>query len=83
MPETLKRLNEVLRAVFDDDGLTATRQTTARDVPNRDSLMHVNLIVNVERTFGIRFTSSEVAGLKNVGELADFVDAKLAAKQPA
>jgi len=79
MSDTLSKLNEVFRAVFDDDQLAATRQTTARDVENWDSLMHVNLVINVEKAFGIRFTSAEVAGLKNVGELVDLIEAKLPA----
>jgi acyl carrier protein len=37
----------------------------------------VTLMVTVEKAFGIIFTSSQVAGLKNVGELVDLVKAKL------
>jgi len=73
MSDPLTRLNEVFQDVFDDDELTVTRSTTAQEVEGWDSLMHVTLMVNVEKTFGIRFTSSEVASLKNVGELIDLI----------
>jgi acyl carrier protein len=33
-------------------------------------------MINVEKAFGVKFTSSEVASLKNVGELADLIDRK-------
>jgi acyl carrier protein len=74
--DTLARVSDVFRDVFDDEQLEVQRETTAADVSAWDSLMHVTLIVHIERTFGIRFKSSEVAGLKNVGELVDLIEMK-------
>jgi len=65
--DTLERLADVFREVFDDDDLTITRETTARDVDEWDSLMHVTLITRVESEFGVRFSSSEVAALQSAG----------------
>jgi acyl carrier protein len=78
MTSTMVRINEVFQNVFADDELTVDRATTAEDVEGWDSLMHVTLVVNMEKAFGVRFTSSEVASLKNVGELADLIDHRLA-----
>jgi acyl carrier protein len=75
MPDTLTQLTEVFRDVFDDDSLSITPQTTAKDIENWDSLMHVTLIVKVEKVFQVRFSSSDVAGLQNVGELVNLIDA--------
>lgn len=72
--ETLARLNLVFQDVFDDDELQVDRDTTADDIEDWDSIMHVTLIVNVERTFGVRFPSSRVGKLANVGELVDLVE---------
>ena len=63
------RLNGVFRAVFDDPDLTVGPKTTAEDVEGWDSLTHINLIVAVEREFRVRFTTAEVNGMKNVGDL--------------
>ena len=63
--------------VFEDDELHVGRETTADDVEAWDSLMHVTLLINVEKAFGVRFTSSEVARLKSVGDLLDLIDSKL------
>lgn len=71
---TLQKLNEVMCEVFEDDDLVVTRVTSARDVAAWDSVMHVTLMISVERAFGVRFKSGNVAGLKNVGELADLID---------
>ncbi len=71
---TLEKLADVLCDVFEDDELVVTRTTSAREIAAWDSVMHVTLMISVERAFGLRFKSGNVAGLKNVGELADLVD---------
>jgi acyl carrier protein len=73
MNDVLTRINEVFQDVFDDDEINVSRATTAEDIEGWDSLMHVTLMVNVEKAFGVRFSSSEVASLKDVGELEDLI----------
>ena len=36
-------------------------------------LEHINLVVAVEKCFGIKFTMGEVTGMKNVGAMADII----------
>ena len=74
--QTLARVNDVFRDLFDDDDLTVGAETTAADVAGWDSLMHVRLMLQIEKQFGIRFLSSEVASLKNVGDLVGLIEAK-------
>ena len=69
--EIYGRLNEVFRDVFDDEEITVNDSTTANDVDGWDSLEPINLIVAVERAFGIKFTMGETVGMKNVGEMVD------------
>ncbi len=52
-------------------------ETTAAQVPGWDSLSHVNVILAVERTFGVHFKNVEVLRLKNVGDLQRLLDSKL------
>ncbi|MBR0231529.1 MAG: acyl carrier protein [Clostridia bacterium] len=68
-----ERLNEVFRNVFDDDSINVTRETTADDIEDWDSLEHIRLIGAVEREFGVRFTMKEVSTMKNVGEMMDII----------
>lgn len=77
----LSTLTEVFRHVFEDDELTITRETTAADIESWDSLMHVSLILAVEKTFGVRFSSSEVSSLMNVGMLMELISAKKGASR--
>ena len=76
MDDRMERLNRVFQQVFDDDELQIDRQTSAKDVEGWDSLMHVTLIVNVEKAFNVKFSSSEVAALKDVGDLLDLIAAR-------
>lgn len=77
MSNTLTQVTQVFHDVFNDDELVVSRTTSAKDVADWDSVMHVSLIIAVEKSFGIRFTSSEVGRLKNVGELVDLIDSKV------
>ena len=73
MSVTMTQLNEIFQDVFEDDELEVSRETTAHDVEGWDSLMHVTLIVNVEKAFGVKFSSSEISALKKVGDLEDLI----------
>ena len=76
MADNLARLNDVFQEVFDDDEIAINRQTTADNVEGWDSMMHVTLLINIEKAFGIKFTSAEVARLASVGDLLDLIAAK-------
>ena len=58
--EIRSRLNEIFRDVFDDQSIRVTDAMTAKDVEEWDSLNHINLIVAVEGSFKIKFTTKEV-----------------------
>jgi acyl carrier protein len=75
--EIYKQLTEVFRDLFDDDGITVTPETTAADIPGWNSLMHVNLILAAEMRFKIKFHTSELEAMHNVGHLADLIQLKL------
>ena len=70
-------LTEVFHEVFGDDGITLTPQTTAKDVADWDSVRMVTIILGVEQRFGVKLRSREVDGLKNVGDMATLVKAKV------
>lgn len=71
----LADLQEICRDIFENQSLVLSETTTAADVPKWDSFNHLNVIVAVEQRFGVRFRTSEIEGLRNVG---DFVAAVLA-----
>jgi acyl carrier protein len=74
--DTMERLQSLMRSLFDDESLTISRATTAQDIEAWDSVQNVTLMLEVERVFLVRFSTSEMAYLKNVGELADLIETK-------
>jgi len=64
--------------VFDDNTIKIQPDMTANDVDGWDSLSHVNLITTIEAKFNIRFTQKELLKQRNVGNLIDDIDRKLA-----
>lgn len=71
--EVYGKLNEVFRDIFDDEDITVSDGTTADDIEDWDSLEHINLVVAVEKEFGIKFNMSEVNKMSNVGEMVDII----------
>ena len=71
--EGAERLSEIMRDVFDVDDLEYRDSLKADDVEGWDSLSHVRFLIAVEKEFGFRFTSSEIDGFKNVGEVLDVI----------
>jgi acyl carrier protein len=81
MPDPLETVTGLLRDLFDEYEGPVTRDLTARKVPQWDSLGHVQLMVLIEQTFGIRFSADEVGKFRDVGDLVDAIDTKVAAKR--
>lgn len=71
--EIFNKLNEIFIDVLDLDEVELTDETSANDIEEWDSLSHIQLIVAVEKTFGIKFTSLEIMKWKNVGEMVDSI----------
>jgi len=70
------RLAPVFNQVFDDETIEVTPQLTAKDVDGWDSLTHIRLIISVEKAFKIRFNTSEIGNLENVGDLVALIRAR-------
>jgi len=75
---TQAKLNSIICEVFDDKDIKIHPAMTSNDVDSWDSLTHVNLIVVMEREFGIRFDQKELLVFKNVGDLLNCIEKKLA-----
>lgn len=67
----------VFRDLFNDPELEITDAMTAADVPGWDSFNHINLVIMIEEQFKIRFTTTEIDGLANVGQFKALIASKL------
>lgn len=71
--EVFEMLDEIFQDVFDDNSIKVGEMTTADDIEDWDSLEHINLVVAIEKKFGMKFTMGEVTGMKNVGEMVEII----------
>lgn len=70
--DVIQKLQSIFDSVFLDPPIL-TRELTAADVPEWDSLLHISLVLAVEQGFGVRFRVGEVEGTSNVGEFCDLI----------
>ncbi len=75
--EIRSQLTRVFRSVFEDDSIEITDTTTAKDIDSWDSLMHITLVISVEKDFGVRLSAAEVGKLENVGKMLDLLQKKI------
>lgn len=75
--EILHQMEEIFKDVLDLDEIELTEDTTADDIDEWDSLSHIQLIVAIEKGFGIKLTAREVKELADVGEMVSCIQSKL------
>lgn len=66
-------ITPIFREVFDDPSLIVTKDLSANDVKNWDSLNHITLIVELETLTGLSFSADELVNLKNVGDFVQLL----------
>jgi acyl carrier protein len=75
-PQIYARLAEIFQDVFDEDLIEVTPELSAKDVDGWDSLTHIRLMLTVEKAFKIKFSTSEIGKLENVGDLVTLIKAR-------
>ena len=76
-PQIFARLAEIFRDVFDDDSIKIVPELSAKDIDEWDSLTHIRLILTIERAFKIKFATSEIQQIQNVGDLVGLIRARV------
>jgi acyl carrier protein len=71
-----EKLKKVILAELELDDWPLADDTVATAVPGWDSLNHVRIITAVEDVFQVRFKTSEIVNLRNVGQLQALLDGK-------
>lgn len=77
----LREVNRIFIDVLDNDAIVLTRDTTAKDVEDWDSLNHIQLVVAIEKSFKVRFTTNEIRAWKNVGDMCEALYAYLSSNK--
>jgi acyl carrier protein len=77
MEQTLERVQQIFRDVFDNPELKISKESHSGTVENWDSLAHITLVSTIEQEFRIHFALGELQELKNVGEMIDLIEKKI------
>ncbi len=75
----LDRVRECMARAMKLDAVTAgslTAETTAAQVPAWTSVNHLSLILELEKTFNVRFDNNEIISLGNVAAILERLAAK-------
>jgi acyl carrier protein len=80
MDSVLEELQSIFRDVLDQPNLKLTRESNADNVDDWDSLSHINLVTSIEQRYRIKFALGELQELKDVGDMIDLINVKIAAR---
>jgi len=75
--QILITVREVFREVFRDPALEVNMNTTANDIAEWDSLIHMHLIAAIEERFNCEFSFNEVMNFENAGDMINKLAEKL------
>jgi acyl carrier protein len=74
--EIYSNLTDVFHEVFGDKSIVLSPETKTTDIQGWDSFNHIRLIVATEARFKIKFRTSELESLANVGRLVEVIALK-------
>jgi len=76
----LEQITIIFRDTLDDKNIVLEENTVAHDIPEWDSLNHIQLVVAIEKEFKIRFTALEIQTWENIGGIIDSLLSKSSLK---
>lgn len=71
------RLKQVILKELELKEFELKAETIASQVPGWDSLNHINIILAIEKEYGIKFKGLEILKAKNIGDLQKLIDSKI------
>tara|TARA_B100001063_G_C16433820_1_gene390167 strand:+ start:217 stop:480 length:264 start_codon:yes stop_codon:yes gene_type:complete len=69
----LEKLKPIFQLIFGDKELILNENSDSKSIANWDSLANVKLLVTVEKVLELRFRTSDITGLADVGELISVI----------
>lgn len=77
------RLEKIIREVFDIETETINENWTSDHIPDWDSVGHLNLIMEVEKEFGIKIEIEEMFEIEKLGDIIKLLTKKNAIPNPS
>ena len=67
---------EIVGNILTVDPKTLNENSNAANVPQWDSLRHIEVVFAIESAYQVRFTMPEIAGLRNLGDMRQVLISK-------
>jgi len=71
-----QRLEKVIREVFNLESGTIEEDWTSDDIPDWDSVGHLNLIMEIEKTFNIKIEIEEMFEVEKLSDITRILKKK-------
>ncbi len=71
------KLELIFREVFGKESLNISREMSANDLSEWNSLNHMILVSEVENAFSIKLKLKDLNKMRNVGDMIDIISSKL------
>ena len=75
--DRLDGVTEIFQDIFQDDGLILTRSMTRDDLPQWDSMNHLNILMALEMRYRIKFSLVEIEAAQSVGDILQLIRRKV------
>lgn len=72
--KTWEAVTAIFREEFQNDTLVVNETTNADDIADWDSLANINLVVAMEREFGIKIDIDDYQKIQNVGDMVKLIE---------
>jgi acyl carrier protein len=69
----INEISKIINKIIKNKDILLTEKTKAIDIDGYDSLIHIKLIVSIEKKFKIRFNTSDINNFANFGDIIKIV----------
>lgn len=67
------RIQNVFREVLEDEDFVLDRTLKREDLEAWDSLTHIQLVLSLEKEFGVKFTTQQITKMQSVEDIISFL----------
>jgi acyl carrier protein len=75
--DIVSKLTLIFRKIFNNSSLVIHDRLTANDIKGWDSLSHMLLISEIEKTFSVKFKLKDLNQMRSVGDIIEMIGSKL------
>lgn len=77
MKDVEKRVKEIIASILKVDGSQIEEDTAIGDLPEWDSLSHIQIISAIEKEYGFHFTPDVMMDLEDVSDIVAAVEERI------